>query len=234
MQSQLQSTNEVMGRDESRETVAKNSLLHGRFTVTELEEFLKTPPAGFSVEAFGLDGVRVLSDPEQSLVLIDDFDSCRGRICFHKSLGREVKMQNLWEYTSMRKSLLSKRIYLLMSVCEGSLTETNEKAANDARVLQQYVVSINGSDPYIKWQMERGLDWTISSIAGESYRVDIDLMEVVESWGAKNIQIISDEAIKVKPVWRDACFTLKYYSDALFDFPHWFGFSKRKFNLRLT
>ena len=40
-------------------------------------------------------------------------------------------------------------------------------------VLQQYVVSIDGNDPFIKWQMERGLDWTISSVAGESYRVDV-------------------------------------------------------------
>ena len=40
-------------------------------------------------------------------------------------------------------------------------------------VLQQYVVSIDGSDPLIKWQLERGLDWTISSVTGESYRVDV-------------------------------------------------------------
>ena len=36
-----------------------------------------------------------------------------------------------------------------------------------------YVVSIDGSDPVIRWQLERGLDWTISSVAGESYRVDV-------------------------------------------------------------
>lgn len=35
------------------------------------------------------------------------------------------------------------------------------------------VVSVDGGDPVIKWQMERGLDWTISSVAGESYRVDV-------------------------------------------------------------
>lgn len=40
-------------------------------------------------------------------------------------------------------------------------------------VLQQYVVSIDGTDPLVRWQMERGLDWTISSVAGESYRVDV-------------------------------------------------------------
>ncbi len=133
-------------------------------------------------------------------------------------------------------------------------------------VLQQYVVSIDGNDPFIKWQMERGLDWTISSVAGESYRVDvsvtsysfshvhvvqcifvivcwlisgdslcqIDLTEMLESWAAENIHMETDQIIKMKPVWRDTSFTLKYYSDALFDFPHWFGFSKRKFKVSVS
>ena len=35
------------------------------------------------------------------------------------------------------------------------------------------MVSIDGSDPLIKWQMEKGLDWTISSVTGESYRGDV-------------------------------------------------------------
>ncbi|XP_071362550.1 mesenteric estrogen-dependent adipogenesis protein [Trachinotus anak] len=206
---------------------------HSRMRVTEVEEFLRDPPAGLSVQALG-SGYRVLSDPEKSLVLIDDFHSCRGKIVFENSLGRKVKMQNLWEYTSMRKSLLSKRIYLLMSACQKNFSTTNRKAATDFRVLKQYVVSIDGNDPLIKWQMERGLDWTISSVAGESYRVDIDLTEALDSWAAKNIHIKTDKLMKVQPVWRDASFTLKYYSDALFDFPHWFGFSKRNFKLRLT
>ncbi|KAM6983744.1 mesenteric estrogen-dependent adipogenesis protein [Tautogolabrus adspersus] len=211
-----------------------NTLVPSRVTVTKVEEFLKKPPAGFSVQALGSGGFRVHSDPEESLVLIDDFDSCRGKIVFQQSLRREVKMQNLWEYTRMRKSLLSKRIYLLVSAYEENSSETNKKPTNEARLLHQYVVSIYGNDPYIRWQMERGLDWTISSVAGESYRVDIDLTEVLERWGAKNLHIIPDKPIKVKPVWKDTCFTLKYYSDALFDFPHWLGFSKRKFNLILT
>ncbi|XP_068457385.1 mesenteric estrogen-dependent adipogenesis protein [Clinocottus analis] len=198
--------------------------------VTEVEKFLRNPPAGFSVEVL-CSGCRVHSDPESSLVLIDAFDSCRGKIVFQESLGRKVKMHNLWEYTSMRKKLLSRRIYLLMSACEGNFSETDK---NEARVLKQFVVSIDGNDPFIKWQMERGLDWTISSVAGESYSVEIDLTEPLESWAAKNLHTITDRPMEVKPVWRDFSFTLKYYSDALFDFPHWFGFSKRKFNLRLT
>ncbi|XP_051256705.1 mesenteric estrogen-dependent adipogenesis protein-like isoform X1 [Dicentrarchus labrax] len=200
-------------------------------TVTPVEEFLENPPAGLSVEVLG-SGYRVHSDPERSLVLIDDSDSCRGNIVFQNSLGRKIKTHNLWEYTSTRKSLLSKRIYLLVSACEETSSVTSKKAANEPRVLQRYVVSIDGNNPFIKWQVERGLDWTISSVAGESYVVDIDLTELMESWAAKNLT--TDKLIQVKHAWRDATFTLKYYSDALFDFPFWFGFSKRTFKLRLT
>lgn len=208
---------------------------HSRMRVIEVEEFLKNPPDGFSVEELS-SGHRVHSDPEKSLVLIDDFNSCRREIVFLNSVGRKVKMQNLWEYTSMRKSLLSKRIYLLVSACEENFSVNDKKAANEERVavLKQFVVSINGNDPFIKWQMEKGLDWSISSVAGESYRVDIDLTEIMENWAVKNSSVITDKLTKVQPVWRDASFTLKYYSDALFDFAHWFGFSKRTFCLRLT
>lgn len=203
-------------------------------TATEVEEFLRNPPDGFSVEVLG-SGYRVHSDPEKSLVFIDAINSSRGKIVFQNSLGRKFKMHDLWEYTSMRKSLLSKRIYLLGSVCEDKtrkrkkISASKKKAAKQARVLQQYVLSIDGNNPFIKWQMEKGLDWTIASVAGESYRVDIDLSELLESWAAENVV---DKPIKVKPVWRDASFTLKYYSDAFFDFPHQFGFSKRTFKLR--
>ncbi|CAK6969055.1 mesenteric estrogen-dependent adipogenesis protein-like isoform X1 [Scomber scombrus] len=207
-----------------RETMKADQVSHSKMKVTEIGEFLRKPPAGFSVVALS-SGYRVYSDPEETLVLIDDFHSCRGNIVFQKSLGRKVKVNNLWEYTSFRKSLLSRRIYLLMSACEEHFPVSNRKAASETRLLKQYVVSIDGNDPFIKWQMEKGLDWTISSVAGESYRVDIDLTEALESW---------TDLVKVEPVWRDASFTLKYYSDALFDFPHWFGFSKRTFKLRLT
>lgn len=208
-----------------------SKLSHNKMRVTELEEFLRKPPAGFSVEILSL-GYRVHCTEDKNLVLIDDFQSCLGNVVFQNSLGRKVKMHNLWQYTSMRKSLLSKTIYLLVSACEEDLSANNKNAAGAVRVLKQYVVSFDGSHPFIKRQMEKGLDWTISSVAGESYRVDIDLTEELESWAAKNFT--TDSPIKVKPVWKDAGFTLKYYSDALFDFPHWFGFSKRTFKLKLT
>lgn len=205
-----------------------SDMSQGRLTVTEVEEFLSKPPSGFSVEFFG-SGYCINSDPEKNLVLIDDFNVCTGRIVFRNSLRRKVKMHNLRQYTSVRKSLLSKRIYLLTSAWEPTSAITSE-----TRELKRYVVSIDGTDPYIKWQMERGLDWATASVAGESYRVDIELTEALDSWATKTSNMSSNRLMSSKPVWRDAFFTLKYYSDAMFDFPYWFGFSKRKFKLKIT
>lgn len=56
-------------------------------TATEVEEFLRNPPDGFSVEVLG-SGYRVHSDPEKSLVFIDAINSSRGKIVFQNSLGR--------------------------------------------------------------------------------------------------------------------------------------------------
>ncbi|XP_008331113.1 mesenteric estrogen-dependent adipogenesis protein [Cynoglossus semilaevis] len=217
--------------------MSPNKASCSRVKVTELQEFLRDPPPGFLVEPLEGDscGYRVHSDPEINLILIDDSDSfCRGKIVFQNSLGRTVRMHNLWEYTSLRKSLLSKRIYLLTSACKYNCDTNNNRAKDEFEVVNQYVVCINGSDPLIKWQMARGLDWTISSVAGESYTVEIDLTEALQSWATTNSHVCTDKLIKAEPVWRDAAFTLKYHSDALFDFPYWFGFSKRSFKVKLT
>ncbi|CAG00413.1 unnamed protein product [Tetraodon nigroviridis] len=192
-----------------------NKVNQRRVTVTPLEEFLRKPPEGFAVEVLA-SGYRVHSDPARSLVLIDDLDICGRKVLFHGSLGRRMKLRNLWEYTSARSRLLSKRIYLLVSA---------HGANTGAR--GSYVASIDGGDPLIRWQLETGLDWTISSVAGESYRVDVDLTELLQG-----SEVAAGDPRKGACVWRDACFTLKYYTDALFDFPHWFGFSRRAFKLR--
>lgn len=56
----------------------------------------------------------------------------------------------------------------------------------------------------------------------------IDLTELLQG-----SEVVTDGPRKATCVWRDAYFTLKYYSDALFDFPHWFGFSKRAFKVNV-
>lgn len=63
-----------------------------------------------------------------------------------------------------------------------------------------------------------------------AFFVKVDVSAALQGWVGENIQILVD-AEKVKPTWKDTHFTIKYRSDALFDFPYWFGFSKRQFKV---
>uniref|UniRef100_A0A3P8W2E3 Mesenteric estrogen dependent adipogenesis n=1 Tax=Cynoglossus semilaevis TaxID=244447 RepID=A0A3P8W2E3_CYNSE len=180
--------------------MSPNKASCSRVKVTELQEFLRDPPPGFLVEP--LEG-----------------DSCGYRVhnCRTFAMGgvwrRNVQHRNstVPQFSPVNSFLL---VRTLSCVCV-------------VPVVNQYVVCINGSDPLIKWQMARGLDWTISSVAGESYTVEVRTL----LWATTNSHVCTDKLIKAEPVWRDAAFTLKYHSDALFDFPYWFGFSKRSFKV---
>ncbi|XP_061902946.1 mesenteric estrogen-dependent adipogenesis protein-like [Entelurus aequoreus] len=188
-----------------------------RMTVTELDEFLRKPPSGVSVAT-----KRVCVDPETSLLLVDPRDAVAASVDFQGSLGRNITLTDLWEYSSFRKKLVSRTIYLLMS--------THLPTSTD--VVKRYVVSVDCANALVRRRLEQGLDWAISSVAGESYQVEMDLSETLDTWAAGNLP--KDDGTGVRPRWAGASFTLKYHSDALFDFPHWFGLSKRKFQLRLT
>ncbi|XP_077360885.1 mesenteric estrogen-dependent adipogenesis protein [Festucalex cinctus] len=187
-----------------------------RMTVTELHEFLRRPPSGFSVESNPLCTV-VRGDPDNSLLLADPCDtSAGGSVVFHGSLGRCVKVRNLWQYSDFRRSLVSKNIFMLVTM----------RTPESAEFAKRYVVCLRGADPMVRWHIEAGLDWTISSVAGESYNVEVDLTDTLRTWADRNMAGTRAE-------WLDASFTLKYHTDALFDLSHWLGFSKRKFKLRL-
>lgn len=349
-------------------------------TVTPVEEFLKKPPVGFSVELLG-SGYRVHSDAEKSLVLIDDFDSCMGKIVFQNSLGRwethfwiqthtflsikqiDLKVSDLFSTTGKLRCRICGSTPAWGRVCcpRGSIcwcvpVRRSAQPATRRQPVKWEVTKLNthytricvitvkkhmsSNAPLLFFYFERSvyftalgcsvvhtLSWwlmlaskppdlctgwsreikmtacfsapsqswlffpspmiSISSAAvrgvhrwqrsfhqvadGERSGLDhllcrwgklqggckqsfvvfhivwcsfyydflwlrsdfslcqVDLTEPLESWAEKNIHVLSDKPIKT--VWTDASFTLKYYSDALFDFPHWFGFSKRKFKV---
>lgn len=67
-------------------------------------------------------------------------------------------------------------------------------------------------------------------LKNKCFFVKVDVSAALQGWVGENFQILVD-AEKVKPTWKDTHFTIKYRSDALFDFPYWFGFSKRRFKV---
>ncbi|XP_026117409.1 mesenteric estrogen-dependent adipogenesis protein [Carassius auratus] len=195
--------------------------------IVELESFVNSPPRGFFVESRA--DCRVVKwDPENSCVFIDEVQTSEGKVIFCNSPGRKVIVRTLGEYTDLRRQLTSKTTYILVSAC--TKTKVKEKRKDYVTALGYYVVAINGRHPMIKWEMERGLDMTISSVAGESYSVDVDVSAALQGWVGESFQIL-DDGEKVKPIWRDTHFIIEYCSDALFDFPYWFGFSKRQFTV---
>ncbi|XP_056592607.1 mesenteric estrogen-dependent adipogenesis protein-like [Triplophysa dalaica] len=197
--------------------------------VVEIDNFLSHPPQGFSIEhraAYRL----VKSDPKLSCVFIDEFQSSKGKVIFCQSPGRKITVRNLGEYTNLRNQLLSKRIYVLVSACATIAPKVQEKKRINDPALGLYVVVINGCHPMIRWEMEKGLDSTISSVAGESYTVNVDIRDALKACVGEKFRILIDGE-KVKPSWKDTHFTIKYHSDALFDFSYWFGLSKREIKI---
>ncbi|XP_016295984.1 uncharacterized protein medag isoform X2 [Sinocyclocheilus anshuiensis] len=157
--------------------------------VIELESFVNSPPGGFTVESRA--GCRVVKwDQENSCVFIDEIQSSKEKVIFYNSPGRKVIVRTLREYTDVRRQLTSKTIYILVSAC--TKTKVEEKRNRDVPVLGYYVVAINGSHPMIRWEMERGLDMTISSVAGESYIVDVDVSAALQGWVGESFQILVD------------------------------------------
>lgn len=59
----------------------------------------------------------------------------------------------------------------------------------------------------------------------------MDLGDIVSSWMGETFRIPVDGE-KVTPVWKNTTFAVKYRSDALFDFSHKLGLSKRQFKIQ--
>ncbi|XP_057677160.1 mesenteric estrogen-dependent adipogenesis protein-like [Corythoichthys intestinalis] len=200
-----------MGQEEERRTA--------RVTVTELNDFLRTPPRGFSVTKTESEPLRciVRGDPDTNLLLADPCETSAGSVVFHGSLGRNVTLRNLWQYSDFRRSLVSKNLFLVVAARTSQFAE---------EVARHYVVCVHGANPVVRWHMDAALDQAISTVAGESYVMEVDLTKTLDVWAARNMA-------GSRPEWVNASFVLKYHSDALFDFPYWLGFSKRKFELQL-
>ncbi|KAG5284716.1 hypothetical protein AALO_G00029700 [Alosa alosa] len=196
--------------------------------IFEVEDFLRNPPNGFRVESRGSGHTLVKSDPNSCCVFIDEFNLDKRKVIFQFSTGREFVIDNLGNYTKMREKITSQQIYLLASASDISSLK-GETIYRTAEVSTYFIVVLNGKHPLVKWQMEKGLDRAISSVAGESYNVEIDLSQALQSWVERRENVLPS-ALKGKS-WTDCSFSLKYHSDALFDIPFWFGLSNRHFKI---
>lgn len=188
-----------------------------------VEDFLRNPPEGFQVETRGSSHTLVKFDPNSCCVFIDEFYLDDRNVMFQFSPGREFVVKNLGDYTKMREKITSQQIYLLASA--GGKTSRTAKGSST-----YLIVALNGSHPLVRWQMEQGLDKAISSVAGESYNVKIDVSSALRSWVGRRKHVLPSFATSQS--WRDCSFTLKYHSDALFDILFWLGLSNKCFEIK--
>ncbi|XP_053564445.1 mesenteric estrogen-dependent adipogenesis protein-like [Bombina bombina] len=196
-----------------------------------IEDFIRNPPSGVYVENQPKKS-RVGSLSDKVCIFMDDFATASGRkVVFSNSFGRIVQVKTMIEYSKVRKILTSKLLLILVSACEKKAGERRRRADNQAKVLKQFILIINGNNPMIKWEMERGLNDVFSSVSSENFTVKIDLKETLQKWTQDQGFAITVGPRTVTPDWLNTTFNLNYESDASCDFPYWFGFSKRRFSL---
>ncbi|MEE6472524.1 hypothetical protein FKM82_009640 [Ascaphus truei] len=194
-----------------------------------IEDFLMKPPCGICVEHLsGKSSVTTHSD--RICIFIDDFETVAGRkVIFKNAFGRTVRVTSMAGCANMRTKFTSDLLLMLVSACEKSAGQRGRKADQQAKELQQFILMINGQNPRITRQMESGLNYVLSSVAVESYTVKIDVADALLKWTQEEGFTLPVDSHAITPDWQNTTFKFNYHSDALFDFPYWFGCSKRTF-----
>nr|XP_012996357.1 LOW QUALITY PROTEIN: mesenteric estrogen-dependent adipogenesis protein [Cavia porcellus] len=110
---------------------------------------------------------------------------------------------------------LDGQLYRLSSYIKRYVELTDYCDQRDYRE-KTYAFLVNTRHPKIRRQIEQGMDMVISSVIGESYRLQFDFQEVVKNFFPPGTEIINGENLS---------FVYEFKADALFDFFYWFGLS---------
>ncbi|XP_074234111.1 mesenteric estrogen-dependent adipogenesis protein isoform X2 [Camelus bactrianus] len=109
-------------------------------------------------------GFNVFSD---GLVRLD------GQLCRLSSyIRRYVELTNYCDYKDYRETILSKPMLFFINV----------QTQKDASKERTYAFLVNTRHPKIRRQLEQGMDMVISSVIGESYRLQFDFQEAVKNF----------------------------------------------------
>ncbi|XP_032170765.1 mesenteric estrogen-dependent adipogenesis protein isoform X2 [Mustela erminea] len=119
---------------------------------------------------------------------------------------RYVELTNYCDYKDYRETILSKPMMFFVNV----LTK------KDTSKERTYAFLVNTRHPKIRRQIEQGMDMVISSVIGESYRLQFDFQEAVKNFFPPGNEVVNGENLS---------FVYEFKADALFDFFYWFGLS---------
>ncbi|XP_066225390.1 mesenteric estrogen-dependent adipogenesis protein [Saccopteryx leptura] len=130
-----------------------------------------------------------------------------GQLCrLGRYIKRYVELTNYCDYKDYRETILSKPMLFFVSV----------QTRKDTSKERTYAFLVNTRHPKIRRQIEQGMDMVISSVIGESYRLQFDFQEAVKNFFPLGTELVNGENLS---------FAYEFKADALFDFFYWFGLS---------
>ncbi|KAM6179027.1 mesenteric estrogen-dependent adipogenesis protein [Rhynchocyon petersi] len=133
-----------------------------------------------------------------------------GQLCRLSSyIKRYVELTNYCDYRNYREMILSKPMLFFINV----------RTTKDTSKEKTYAFLVNTRHPKIRRQIEHGMDAVISSVIGESYRLQFDFQEAVRSFFPAGSKVVDVENVS---------FAYEFKADALFDFFYWFGLSNSR------
>ncbi|XP_054112715.1 mesenteric estrogen-dependent adipogenesis protein isoform X1 [Callithrix jacchus] len=121
-------------------------------------------------------------------------------------IKRYVELTNYCDYKDYRETVLSKPMLFFINV----------QTKKDTSKERTYAFLVNTRHPKIRRQIEQGMDMVISSVIGESYRLQFDFQEAVKNFFPPGNEVLNGENLS---------FAYEFKADALFDFFYWFGLS---------
>ncbi|XP_039077044.1 mesenteric estrogen-dependent adipogenesis protein [Hyaena hyaena] len=121
-------------------------------------------------------------------------------------IKRYVQLTNYCDYKDYRETILSRPMLFFVNV----------QTKKDTSKERTYAFFVNTRHPKIRRQIEQGMDMVISSVIGESYRLQFDFQEAVKHFFPPGNEVVNGENLS---------FAYEFKADALFDFFYWFGLS---------
>nr|XP_033805161.1 mesenteric estrogen-dependent adipogenesis protein isoform X1 [Geotrypetes seraphini] len=125
-------------------------------------------------------------------------------------ISRNVDLKTHLDYKDYRETILSRPMLFFVNATRNKQGVSKEKT---------FAFIVNTRHPKIKGQIEQGMNNIISSVLGESYKLQFSFHKVVEEFLSKENYKIDGDTLS---------FSYQFVGDALIDVFHLLGLSKNK------
>ncbi|XP_042316020.1 LOW QUALITY PROTEIN: mesenteric estrogen-dependent adipogenesis protein [Sceloporus undulatus] len=148
-------------------------------------------------------GFTVISD---GFLRLDGQEECRLKGYFK----RYVELNTHYDYKNYERLYGGSTVAIFVNV-------KTKYSSSKGMCEKDHALLVNTRHPKMRRQIENGMNNVISSVIGESYKLQFDFRDVVKKFFPSGTHIVNEESLS---------FSFEFKSDALFDFFYWFGLSK--------